>query len=223
MPEFNIDQYKKTWQEQPVEQKYSNAEILKMLNKKSRNYVKYILWISVIEFVFFFSLTLYYILVNDNNSSYLKIFKKLGIENTSEVVMNFEHLNFFIKIVTLLITFIFVLIFLRNYQKIKVESNLKKFILQIVKFKKTVNLFIFTNICLLVIATFALSYFVYYTLQQQNIDLPKDTASGLIVGVIITTILCVLLFLVYYRVVYGIIMRRLGAHLKQLKEIEEGE
>lgn len=223
MPEFNLDQYKKTWQEQPVEHKYSNAEILKMLNKNSRNYVKYILWISVIEFVFFLSLTIYYILVNDNNSSYLKIFAKLGIENTTEVVRDLDHLNFIIKVITLLITFIFVLIFLRNYQKIKVESNLKKFILQIVKFKKTVNLFIFTNICLLIVTTFALTYFVYYTLQRQNIELPKDTASGLIVGVIVTTILCVVLFLVYYRIVYGIIMRRLGVHLKQLKEIEETE
>lgn len=53
MPEFDLDNFKKTWQEQPVQEKYDNTEILQMLNKKSRNYVKYIFWISVVELLFF--------------------------------------------------------------------------------------------------------------------------------------------------------------------------
>ena len=47
MAEFDIDQLKKTWQEQDKEQLYNKNEILEMLNQKSRNYVKYILWISI--------------------------------------------------------------------------------------------------------------------------------------------------------------------------------
>ena len=42
MPEFDLDSLKKTWQEQPVQPKYDDKEILQMLNRKSRNYIKYI-------------------------------------------------------------------------------------------------------------------------------------------------------------------------------------
>lgn len=221
MPEFNLDQYKKTWQEQPIDQKYGNAEILKMLNHKSRNYIKYIVWISVLEFSFFLALTVYYLFNENDVNNYLLLLKKLGIENNQEVLMNFDHLYFGMKVLSLLITGCFVVKFVINYLKIKVESNLKKFILQIISFKKTVNYFIFTNIFLLLVFTAVLSYFVFHTLETQNIDLPQDTTIGLLTGLIVTTILSVVLIWLYYRIVYGIIMKRLGVHLKQLKEIEE--
>jgi hypothetical protein len=66
MPEFDLDSFKKTWQEQPVQEKYDNNEILQMLNKKSRNYVKYIFWISVFEFLFFTLIGLFYIIQERN-------------------------------------------------------------------------------------------------------------------------------------------------------------
>lgn len=223
MPEFNLDQYKKTWQEQPVEQKYNNAEIVKMLNKKSTNYIKYIVWISVLEFSFILFITIYYLFKGNASQSYLNILEKLGVKNNPEIVMNFEHIYFAMKIFILIITAIFVVIFLLNYLKIKVESNLKKFILQILKFKKTVNLFILTNILLLIFYTVVLTAFVFTTLKNQNIDLPRETSIGLLVGLLISTLLSVTLIWLYYRVVYGIIMKRLGTHLKQLQEIEEAE
>ena len=40
MPDFDLDNLKKTWQEQKVQPKYDNTEIIQMLNKKSRNYVR---------------------------------------------------------------------------------------------------------------------------------------------------------------------------------------
>jgi len=47
MPDFDLDNLKKTWQEQEVRPKYDGAQIEAMLNKSSRNYVKYILWIII--------------------------------------------------------------------------------------------------------------------------------------------------------------------------------
>ena len=41
--DFNIDDFKKSWQEQSVPEVYETSEIEAMLNKSSRNYVKYIL------------------------------------------------------------------------------------------------------------------------------------------------------------------------------------
>ena len=67
MPEFDLDSFKKTWQEQPVQKKYDDNEILKMLNRKSRNYVKYIFWISVAEFLLFSVMGIFYFFQNDWN------------------------------------------------------------------------------------------------------------------------------------------------------------
>ncbi|MGZ5265037.1 MAG: beta-carotene 15,15'-monooxygenase, partial [Kaistella sp.] len=60
MPEFDLDNFKKTWQEQEVQPKYNSTEIEAMLNKSSRNYVKYILWISIAEFLIILGMNFYY-------------------------------------------------------------------------------------------------------------------------------------------------------------------
>ena len=51
--DFDIDALKKTWKDQVISDGYNQDEIEVMLNKKSRNYVKYILWISIAEFIVF--------------------------------------------------------------------------------------------------------------------------------------------------------------------------
>ena len=223
MPEFNLDDLKKTWQEHEVKPKYGNSDILEMLNKKSRNYVKYIFWISIAEFVFFLGVTIFYVFRSEDTNSFLSIIERLGIEKTEELEKDFEHLYFGLKIVSLLITAFFVLVFYLNYRKIKIESNLKKFILQIIRFRKTVNLFIFTNIFLLVFFTLALTVFIFAILSQQHIKLDSPTFTGFIIGLVGTTVLSIVLIWVYYRIVYGIIIRRLGKKLKELQEIEASE
>jgi hypothetical protein len=135
--------------------------------------------------------------------------------------MNFGHLYFALKIFSLLITAGFVLLFYRNYKKIKVECNLKNLIVQIIKFKKTVNAFILTNIILLILIMFALTFFTIHALKMQNIHLENPTIIGFYAGIIISLSFGILLVLIYYRVVYGIIMRRLGKNLEQLQKIEQ--
>ena len=65
--DFDIDDLKKSWQEQKVPEVYQTSEIEAMLNKKSRNYVKYIFWISLVEFLFFALLSIYTIFSSNNN------------------------------------------------------------------------------------------------------------------------------------------------------------
>jgi hypothetical protein len=76
--DFDIDDLKKSWQEQKVTEVYETSEIEAMLNKKSRNYVKYIFWISLVEFLFFALLSIYTIFSSNNNESFLNMMKKLG-------------------------------------------------------------------------------------------------------------------------------------------------
>lgn len=221
MPDFDIDNLKKQWQEQPVPDKYNNSEILKMLNSKSRNYVKYIFWISVAEFLLFLVMNIFYVFQKGGDDSFMHIMEKLGVEKTAKFEADYAHLYFIMRVVSLLVTGFFVVKFYLNYRQIHVEENLKKFILQIMKFRKTVSLFILTNILLLVFFMAILTMFVLNTMSSQNLQMDHPTFIGFLVGLGISTAISIFLIWMYYRVVYGIIMGRLGKNLEQLREIEE--
>jgi len=223
MPEFDLDSFKKTWQEQPVQQKYDHGAILEMLNRKSRNYVKYILWISVVEFIFFSVLGLFYILQGKESNSFISILEKLGARKTTELEGSLDNIYVVLKVLSLSITAYFVYKFYQNYKKIKIEENLKKLILKIIQFKKTVNAFILINIILLISFTSIFTLFIFYVLNTQNIEVTNSTLTGFIIGTIISTAVAVLLIWLYYKIVYGIIMRKLDKNLRQLKEIESQE
>ncbi|RMZ59276.1 beta-carotene 15,15'-monooxygenase [Chryseobacterium nematophagum] len=223
MPEFDLDSFKKTWQEQPVQQKYDNNEILQMLNRKSRNYVKYIFWISVVEFLFFTSLGLFYIIQGKESNSFINILEKLGVRRTPEIEHSFDNIYLALKILSLSITAYFVYKFYQNHKQIKIEENLKKFISKIIQFKKTVNMFILLNIGLLITFTSIFTVFVFYVLNTQNIAITNSALTGFLIGIVLSTALSVLLIWVYYRLLYGIIMKRLDKNLKQLKDIDSQE
>ncbi|MBV8328606.1 beta-carotene 15,15'-monooxygenase [Chryseobacterium sp.] len=223
MPEFDLDSFKKTWQEQPVQPKYDNSEILQMLNRKSRNYVKYIFWISVAEFLFFSVLGLFYFFQEEESESFRKVLERLGAQESYEVENNFSHVYLAIKIVSLLITAYFVLKFYQNYRKIKIEENLKGLITRIIKFKRTVNAFILISIVLLLAFTFVLIAFIFYTLNAQNIQPTQANLTIIIVGIVVSTLLTVSMIWFYYRLVYGSIIKKLDKNLKQLKQIDSEE
>ncbi|PRB05649.1 beta-carotene 15,15'-monooxygenase [Chryseobacterium sp. MYb7] len=223
MPEFDLDSLKKTWQEQPVQPKYDNKEILQMLNRKSRNYVKYIFWISVVEFLFFSVLGLFYLFPEEESDSFRKMLERLGAQEAPEVENNFGHVYLAIKILSLLITAYFVFKFYQNYRKIKIEENLKGLITRIIKFKTTVNAFILISIVLLVVFTFVLTAFIFYTLNSQNIQPSGSNLTIIIVGIVVSTLLAISMIWFYYRLVYGTIIRKLDKNLNQLKEIDSQE
>lgn len=218
--DFNIDDFKKSWQEQ-VPEVYQSSEIEAMLNKKSRNYVKYILWISIAEFLFFAAINIYTVFGTQNDSSFMDLLQKLGVNVTNSIEEDFQHLYLLLKIFSLAITAFFVIMFYNNYKRIDVENNLKKFILQIIKFKKTVNLFILTNIIVLVVFTAVLTGFTMNVLKFQSISLNNSAVVGFTIGILVSLSIGILLILLYYRIVYGIIMRRLDKKLKQLQQIEQ--
>ena len=223
MPEFDLDSLKKTWQEQPVQEKYNDNEILTMLNRNSRNYMKYIFWISVAEFAIFSVFGLYYFIQGNENNSFLIFLEKLGINKNPEIEYNLGGGYFTVKIITLIVTGYFVIKFYKNYRKIKVDEDLKNFITRILNFNKTVNAFIITNIILFVMFTLTLTLFVLYTISSQNLILESSTITSFILGFALSTVICVLLIWCYYRLVYGIIMTKLNRNLNQLKEIDSQE
>lgn len=220
-PDFDIDQLKADWQKQDVQSKYGAGDIEQMLNHKSRNYVKYIYWISLLEFLVILLANAYYYFVNDSSDSVSHILEKMNISNSKEIITKYDNLYLIMKVLSFVITGVFVVLFYINFKKIKVESNLKKFILQIIRFKKTVNAFILVNIGLIV--GFILIFGVYFMKLQSHTTLKSSTFTGLIVGFILAAAIGVGLLWLYYKLVYGIILNRLSYNLEQLKEIEANQ
>lgn len=218
--DFDIDSLKKSWQDQVISDDYNQEEIEVMLNKKSRNYVKYILWISVAEFVIFGIINFIALFSNSFHTDFTNILNKLQIRNQNEVEFSLDKIYNVMKIASLVITGVFVIIFYSNYKKINVEANLKKFIIHIIKFKRAVNLFIFSNILLLFLFIGSSTAFIIFTIKKQNIEIDNPTFWGLITGVIFSLLVCIILILLYYKIAYGIILKRLSKNLKQLETID---
>lgn len=218
--DFDIDALKKTWQDQVISDGYNQDEIEVMLNRKSKNYVKYILWISVAEFIVFGVINFITIFSSDFHTDFTNILNKLQIRNQSEVEFSLDKIYNSMKILSLFITGIFVVVFYLNYKKIDVESNLKKFIIHIIKFKKTVNLFIFSNVLLLVLFIGSLISLLTVTIRQQNIHVDNPTFWSLVIAVSLSLLISVVLILLYYKLAYGILLKRLSKNLKQLEKID---
>ena len=90
--------------------KFSEQEIYAMLHKRSSSIVKWILIISVIEFVFWIALSL---LLRDNPQM-----RKMNDLNLSKIIIPLEIINY-------VIISVFVILFYKNYIKIKVTDNAK--------------------------------------------------------------------------------------------------
>lgn len=218
--DFEFDFLKETWQNQNISEGYNQDEIEVMLNKKSRNYIKYILWISFAEFIIFGFINFIAFFSNDYHTDFTTILNKLHVKNQSDVICSLDKIYNWMKIASLLITGVFLFIFYKKYKKITVEANLKKFIIHIINFKKAVNLFIFTNIFLLLLFIGTFTVFLISIIHKQNIEVDHPTFISLLTGVILSLLISIIITLSYYKLVYGIILGRLTKNLKQLEKID---
>ena len=219
--DFNLDDLKKSWQEQTTSKVYESSEIEAMLNKKSRNYVKYILWISITEFFLFALFNVYAVFFTPQNESLIDLLEKLGVTVTPLIESNLQKLYLSLKVISLAITGLFVYLFFKNYKKIRIENNLRKFISQIIEFKKIVKIFILTNIFILIGFTLILTFFVAQILWVQHISINSSVLLVICVGILGSLVLGIALILLYYRIFYGTIMKRLGRKLQELEKIAD--
>lgn len=218
MPEFNFDQYKSAWKEQDIPRKYSEGQILDVLNHRSKNNVKYILWIGVLEFALFLGLIVFYLITGEKDD-FSDLFKALGIRKSDEYQKSFEQSYFLLKVVSLLLTGTFVVLFYLKYKAIKVESQLTAFIQQLLRFRKTVQLFVWLNIGMVCLFMLGGTWLLYDAIKSESMG--GQTVFALLIASVVAIIFSLLLAWIYYRIVYGILLRKLSKHLKNLQEMEK--
>jgi len=197
-----LDLIKKDWQERNKDlPKLSKSELYPMLKKRSSSIVKWIFFISIIEFLFWIGIE-----IISFSQDYMNMIDNMGLGL-------FLRASLFINYGVIIV---FIFLFFKNYRKIKVNDNIKTLMKNIIKTRKTVKYYVWFNIGMFII-TFLVSTLTVLFQQEYN----NFTQVLIIAGVLIVIMACFVGFiLLFYRLLYGFLTKRLYNNYKQLKKIE---
>ncbi|WP_420601033.1 hypothetical protein [Flagellimonas sp.] len=209
-----LELLKKDWQKKDAHlPKLSYDEIYKMIWKKSSSIVKWIFYISLIEFVFWAGIN---IIFSDPES--MQELKAMHIYN---IMMVLGFVNYGVILY-------FIYKFYTNYRKISFTDSSKKLMKTILDVKKTVTHYVWFNLIIFTITMVISIYGVLiYSPEGKQIvetalqDSDKVTfwAMVTVVSIIFTAILLLLIWL-FYKLLYGILLKRLKANYNELKKLE---
>lgn len=205
---------KKDWQNKEDHlPKLSYDQIYKMIWKKSSSIVKWIFYISLIEFVFWAGIN---IIFSDPES--LQELKAMHIYNIM-MVLNFVNYG---------VILYFIYKFYKNYRKISFTDSSKKLMRTILDVKKTVTQYVWFNLIIFAITMIISIYGVLIYGPQGKEIIASAMQEGneatfwflvITVSVVFTAVLLVLIWL-FYKLLYGILLKRLKENYNDLKKLE---
>ena len=201
-----LDLLKKDWKKQESSfQQIGEKEIYGMLHKRSSSIVKWILIISILEFLILRILDLSIFLDND----YSKRMKENHIYDFEKIVTIF---NFVILLV-------FIYFFYQNLKTINSSSSVKKLMQDIINTRKIVKYYVWYN---LVLVGFTSAIVIYCQfMYDKNINQLYDKYEMfLILGGFFFVLIILFLFWLFYKLLYGILLRRLQKNYNELKKID---
>lgn len=210
---MDLDKYKETWENQPIETKaVSKVDIYKMAQSKSSSVAKWIFIIGILEVAFWFGLQL---MVPDD---YIKIYNDFNLLN---------FLNYYM-ILHYIVVVLFLVLFYKNYMHVSALDNTKKLMSNILRVRKTVKYYVYYNLggfaLVSVIANsvmFTNHEMLVKTLnpQQLNVDINTLISVSLITQIIALLIMLLILWL-FYKVIYGSLLKKLQKNYTELHSLE---
>jgi hypothetical protein len=208
-----LDKLKDAWKSQDYSKhKVSTNDIYKMLHSKSSSIVKWIFYISIIEFIFINCINLF-----TDMDKYLDIYKEMGMYNIILVS----------TVISYIVILGFIYLFYKNYKKISADSDAKTLMKNIINTRKTVKYYIYFNILFMVLVMSILFYFIFSS--PENIALYKITNNfeqgvtdnQLLAAIVIMMSIVIGILLLLYRLIYGILLRRLKKNHKELELLDK--
>jgi len=203
----NLENLKDVWKNQEASKiRFSQDDIGQMVQKKSTSIVKWILIISLLEFIL---PNLLFIFTDFDATK--QFYQQYGLSNS---MMMYTAIH-----ILVIIGFIFV--FYKNYKNISSESTVKNLLGNILKTRRTVKYYIYYNLTIMGIIGINIFYSVYNSIEFQN-TLAEGT-SMLKIWVISIILLCLALFIfwVFYRIIYGFFLRKLKKNYAALSHQDE--
>ena len=201
-----LDLLKKDWQKANAFEQISELEIYKMLHKKSSSVVRWILIISIIEFLLWTSISFF----GNSDESFKKI-------NADFFITYFKY----ITILNYAITAVFIYFFYLNYKNISAGDSTKQLMKDILKTRKTVKYYVWYNLTFVFIFS-TISFIMMFTYIPEFEKIESDNKLFMIIICILTIIMFVFLGLIwlFYKLLYGILLKKLNSNYLELKKIE---
>jgi hypothetical protein len=199
-----LDLLKKDWKKKEhTFDQVSENEIYNMLHKRSSSIVKWILIISILEFV---------------------ILNGLGFVISNKEIENFEKLHPYLNLIEKVNYFIllgFIYLFYKNYKSISVMDSSKKLLQDIFKTRKTVNFYIYWNIfisCFL--GTFGVIDGFNKGIGESNSSHTEFSTITYFLIFGFSLLLVFGLIIGFYKLLYGILLHRLNKNYKELQKMD---
>lgn len=209
-----LDRLKMDWKKNEGNYpRFSDSDIYRMIHKKSSSIVRWILIISIMEFLLFLSLT---ILFNGDSGTkrvenYLSPAAMIAITAADYLIMAYFFYQFYL-----------------NYKKISTTDKAKNLMANILKTRKTVSNYIMAKL-LYIVVLFIIISFAIFTNDPEAVDLMhRSEESGnmlqfyLLLSLlgIVSLGIFILLFWLFYKLIYGFLLKRLHRNYQELKKID---
>lgn len=209
-----LELLKKDWQKKEEHlPKISFDDIYKMIWKKSSSIVKWIFYISILEFVFWTAVNFAF---TDGESWQL-----IKSWNIYEFTISLMVINYIILLY-------FIYKFYVNYKKISFTDSSKDLMKAILNVKRTVTQYVWFNLIV-----FSMSFIsgIYGVLRYgPDSDKIVNAASKagnetifwtIIIGICILAVVALLVIIwLFYKLLYGILLKRLRKNYNELKQLE---
>ena len=208
-----LELLKKDWKKQEASLPHIQMDALyTMVHKRSSSLTKWILIISIIEFVFWIALNVY-------------AYAKDSFEEMRDY--HFYEANLIIIFLNLGILVYFIFKFYKNYKSLRTTESVRELMQRILKVRSTVNQYVILNISFQFISAvlMIIAMFRYDPMFTKLLDASKNGSSavsfwGLVaILALFVAVLMVALWL-FYRLLYGILLRRLLRNYKELNKLE---
>ncbi len=201
-----LDLLKKDWQKNDTFEQVSEVDIYKMLHTKSSSIVKWILIVSILEFVVLNGISL---LLNDPKyDAFMRLHPFLNF---------LEKFNYAVIIV-------FIYLFYRNFKSISVLNSSKTLIKHILKTRKIVTYYIYWNIFIggITGALSGIEGFNEGYNQGRNITESNNKAILEVncISIIIVAVLIMGGIWLFYKLLYGRFLSKLKENYIELKKID---
>jgi hypothetical protein len=201
-----LDLLKKDWQKSEASfEQLSEKDIYAMLHKKSSSVVKWILIVSILEFIILNGIG--FLLPQD---PYLSEYDKLH-----PYLSLLEYFNYGFNLG-------FIFLFYKNYRTISVFNNATLLIRHILSTRKIVNYYIYWNI---IIASF-IGAFAFIDgwnkswKESGKLGAIPDDGIGFIIPLIFAMLFLMLFIWGFYKILYGNFLGKLKTNYEELQKIE---
>ena len=211
-----LDLLKKDWQKKEVNlPKLSYSDIHKMIWKKSSSIVKWILTISILEFLL---PQLLYLVPSMQDG--MAFYENIGVSNYLLIA----------SIITYIIAIYFIVQFYKRYKEISVLEDARSLMKKIIKTRRTVKHWIIFSLCSMIVSIFIMVIGVFLSdniaeaFPHLREGLQKISPEKLRMTLMLSiggfgTFLVIFMGGVYF-LLYGLLLRKLHKNYRELKQLE---